>query len=338
MEHTQHGLGEAGRQQFREIAFTCAGVDGDGHAGRILDEHIDEVGAGDHADDLVFFDDGNQPLVRPHDDFHEALQGGVRRNRQDGALHVFGNRHVAQFVGDGLGCRLAFHIADAVARPRPEDGSGLEAVAVHDLFRFPDGLPVLNADGGRGHEIPRLFVGVHLHIQLLEDGILEFGDGNALDRSGRRETVPTAPKRFTYLADIHGVHAAAGHDLHLFLHVGKCEQDVAGLHLHEFLGEVGEIAHEAVQRRFGEDYAVRADLMDGSGVEQFIENLDMDAGHARLDEIRDKGQIHAVLAQPCPRKEVFRLGGRVGERARVAVDAEPKKGGFLTGWGDAPFL
>ena len=78
--------------------------------------------------------------------------------------------------------------------------------------------------------------------------------------------------------------------------------------------------------------------MRGGGVEQFVENLDVDAGHARLDEISDEGQIHAVLAQPCPREEIFRLGGRVGERARVAVDAEPEKGGFLTGRGDAPFL
>ena len=338
VEHVQHGLREPGGQQFRQIPFACAGVDRDGHAGRILDEHVDEVGAGDHADDLVLFDDGNQPLVRAHDDLHEALERGVRRDRQDGALHVFGNRHVAQFMGYSLGSRLAFHIADAMARPRPEDGSGLEAVAVHELFRFPDGLPVLNADGGRGHEIPRLLVRVYLHVQLLEDGVLEFGDGDALDRSGRRETVPPAPERLADLADVHGVHAAAGHDLYLFLHVGEGEQDVAGFHLHEFLGEVGEIAHEAVQRGFGEDHAVRADFVRGGGVEQFVENLDVDAGHARLDEISDEGQIHAVLAQPCPREEIFRLGGRVGERARVAVDAEPEKSGFLTGRGDAPFL
>ena len=150
--------------------------------------------------------------------------------------------------------------------------------------------------------------------------------------------MPPAPERLADLADVHGVHAAAGHDLYLFLHVGEGEQDVAGFHLHEFLGEVGEIAHEAVQRGFGEDHAVRADFVRGGGVEQFVENLDVDAGHARLDEISDEGQIHAVLAQPCPREEIFRLGGRVGERARVAVDAEPEKGGFLTGRGDAPFL
>ena len=59
--------------RFRSRALVLTGM---GTPGRILDEHVDEVGAGDHADDLVLFDDGNQPLVRAHDDLHEALEEG----------------------------------------------------------------------------------------------------------------------------------------------------------------------------------------------------------------------------------------------------------------------
>ena len=108
--------------RFRSRALVLTGM---GTPEAILDEHVDEVGAGDHADNLVLLDDGNQPLVRAHDDLHEALERGVRRDRQDGALHVFGNRHVAQFVGNSLGSRLAFHIADAMARPARKTGAAL---------------------------------------------------------------------------------------------------------------------------------------------------------------------------------------------------------------------
>ena len=78
--------------------------------------------------------------------------------------------------------------------------------------------------------------------------------------------------------------------------------------------------------------------MDGGRIEKLVQHLDVDAGHARLDEIGDEGQVHPVLAQPRGGEKVFRLGGGVGERPGIAVDAESEKGRFLTGRGDALFL
>ena len=78
--------------------------------------------------------------------------------------------------------------------------------------------------------------------------------------------------------------------------------------------------------------------MDGGRIKELVQYLDVDAGHARLDEIGDEGQVHPILTQPRGGEEVFRLGGGVGERPGIAVDAEPEEGRLLTSRGDALFL
>ena len=330
----QEGEDVAGQAFVHEMAdvlfLALFREQGLGDARGFLDHEVDEVRAGDDADHVVVAQHGHQTLATTEDDLHDLVEVLLLGHEEDVLLHVLGHALPAQAVPHGLFRQAPLDdAADLV--PELDHGQGLEAVAHHDLGGFGHLAGRLDAHHGRGHEGLDHELGIDVGVKQGKKFILYLRNGAILDGGRRRIGVPAAAEGGADHAHVDLGRLAAGHELDAVAHAPDGEEHADVFHVHELVGQQGEVAHVGFQGDFGQDDLHAVYGMGGGRFDEFREDGHLFRGQLAAHDVPDDVEVHAHGPEPGRGLEVVLRGGLEGEPARVLEDAQAHDGGLVGG-------
>ena len=286
---------------------------------RGLAQGPEHVAARDDAEHPVALHDRDPPL-----DLDEPLHLGERSapvTAGDARAHDPLDWSVREPVADGFVQVLPRHDADQAVVLEYEDPA--LAVALAGDHRVRDGLVGADAPGRRGHDV----------AGRDRDG----GDPEALvqPRPGLRETgaedrrsrlpVPAAAERAGQLRRVDLGRAAAHDREHALLHLDEHDEGTAVGQVDDLVCEVGD-AVDVYRPLDRADQHLDSGCLDAlEPVEERGEQLALGLAERRVQVRGDQLLPGAMTEAPAQRLRVALGRARVGERARVLVDAERER-------------
>ena len=317
-----------------------------GEVGRIVDQQAEQVGAGDHADDILPPNHRNEPLAIFDDQFLDVSQGPAFRQGGDLGGHVIGHRQAAEFVKDGF---FQHHAGD---HAQQADGLAPVFLALVGAHHRQDGhviaghQPVglidahIRGDGDhRGaHQFAGNGLGADMAMEQADKLFLGLGNGQVADGGRGGRGMAAAAELPDNRADIDLGNAAAGNQVGPLAHADQGKEDIDVFHDHQPLDDQREIIDIVGHGQFADHHGHPANDIGVCLLPQLTDQADLFGGEFAGDKLGDDVEIGAVGEQPGGGGQIFGTGGGVEKTAGILVDAQRHQGGLVSGGHDALFL
>ena len=307
--------------------------------GGVVDQSVQQVGAGNDAFELPFVHDGDQPLSVFDDNFLNVRQGGIERQHLNVAGHIVLHRLISEVVAESAFHHLPGDDAEdegsAAARAWLDPGNHhhrIDVVAAHQGLGMMQGGVFGGGDSGRSHHLPGNCLGPDVAVQASDQLLVGLDGAHIFHCCRGRGCMAATAEVSGDGTDIDIGYSASGDQIGTSTHGSNGEQHVKILHGQEAFDDQGEIIDVIGQRQGGNDHRDILDV-DAAGIlDQIVQVANLLGGEVVADKLRDDVEFGPFFQEPGGRPHIVRRGGHMGERTGVLIDAEAEYGGLLFGY------